>query len=51
MQINPSQQQELFQWLRCKGVREDCPACGAKSWMAGDIIAPPAAPDGGGTAV
>ena len=51
MQISPSQQQELFHWLRAKGVREDCPACGAESWMAGDIIAPPTAPGGGETAV
>jgi predicted nucleic-acid-binding Zn-ribbon protein len=50
MPISLTQQQELSHWLRGKGVREDCPACGAKSRTVGDIIAPPSASGGGGTA-
>jgi hypothetical protein len=51
MPIEKPQQRELFARLRAKGVRENCPACGATSWMAGDIVAPPPTPDGGGTVV
>jgi hypothetical protein len=51
MPMSPLQQEELFQWLRDKGVREDCPACSAKSWTVGDIVAPLSALSGGGTAL
>ena len=51
MPLDASQQKLLFQWLRAKGVCQQCPACGASSWMVGDIVVPPAAPGGGGTTV
>lgn len=49
MPIDETQQEQLFEWLRSKGVRPDCPACGREKWKVGDIIAPPSAPGGGGT--
>jgi hypothetical protein len=49
MPIDKSQQEELFAQLRANGVREDCPACGSLLRRVGDIVAPPATPDGGGT--
>ncbi len=51
MPLSPEQQETLFRWLREKGVRKECPACGHQTWKAGDIIAPASAPGGGGTAV
>ena len=42
---------ELFRWLREKNVRTDCSAFGSPAWEPGDIIAPPATPEGGGTVV
>lgn len=51
MPISQSQHKQLFQWLQSKGVREDCPACGSNDRTSGDVIAPPATPEGGGTVV
>jgi hypothetical protein len=51
MTIDVPQQKTLYEWLSAKGVREDCPACGSYERMVGDIVAPPAAPGGGGTSV
>ena len=51
MPITAAQQETLFRWLRAKGVREDCLACGRNIWKGGDVIAPPTAPGGGGTVV
>ncbi len=51
MPIDASQHEQLLDWLRAKGVRQDCLACGTSAWDPGDIIAPPAAPSGGGTVI
>jgi hypothetical protein len=51
MPISDSQKEQLFEWLKAKGVRQDCPACGSASRRVGDIIATPSAPAGGGTVV
>jgi hypothetical protein len=51
MPISGPQQEKLSEWLRTKGVRRECPACGAGKLAPGDVIAPPAAPGGGGTVI
>lgn len=51
MSLHESKKQQLLNWLQAKGVRDDCPACGATGRHPGDIVAPPTTPDGGGTVV
>lgn len=51
MTLDKSKQDRFLAWLDSKGVRRDCPACGSIERHAGDIVAPPSAPTGGGTVV
>jgi predicted RNA-binding Zn-ribbon protein involved in translation (DUF1610 family) len=40
MPLDPTQQQKLTGWMAQKGVRPECPACGAAAgWAPGDIVA------------
>ena len=41
MQVDPKKVQA---WLKAKGVKASCPACGKKSWSISDVVAGPVAP-------
>ena len=41
MPLTDAQLQLLEVWMRGKGVRRECPACGHAGWAAGDIVRPP----------
>lgn len=51
MTLGKAKQEQFIAWLQSKGVRSDCPACGASDRQPGDIVAPPSTPAGGGTVV
>lgn len=51
MPLEQDKAKALLGWLREKGVRRDCPACGHPEWSVGDIISPPTNPSMGGTVV
>jgi len=41
MALTDDQRRQFQQWLNEKGVKTNCPACGARRWATGDIVAPP----------
>jgi hypothetical protein len=51
MPLDATQQQKLNTWMQGKGVRNNCPACGTRNWVGGEIINAPILVPGGGIAI
>ena len=49
MTLQMQKESAVRAWIAKKKIRLDCVACGHQGWEVGDVIAPPAAPQGGGT--
>jgi hypothetical protein len=51
MILSDTQQKQLFDWLKGKGVHQECLACGSTERKIGDVITPHPTPGGSGTVI